>query len=100
MSLQIFGTPNHHPKSQPFFDHVFTFSVSDNRIWFRNYQILEEDGSLAEIGLDTCFNCSHIAKGEVGREAMETSNGWLVGLLAGWLVGKLVALHTSVATLS
>ena len=48
--VQIFGTPNQHPKSQPFVDHVFTFSVADNRIWFRNYQILEEDGSLAEIG--------------------------------------------------
>ena len=47
---QIFGVPNHHPKSQPFFDHVFTFSVADDRIWFRNFQIVEEDGALAEIG--------------------------------------------------
>ncbi|KAK6047479.1 hypothetical protein COOONC_15018, partial [Cooperia oncophora] len=22
-----FGTPNHHPRSQPFFDHVFSFSA-------------------------------------------------------------------------
>ena len=42
--------PNHHPRSQPFFDHVFTFSVADDRIWFRNFQIVEEDGALAEIG--------------------------------------------------
>ena len=48
--MQIFGVPNHHPKSQPFFDHVFTFSVADDRIWFRNFQIVEEDGALAEIG--------------------------------------------------
>ncbi|XP_053985247.1 ribosome biogenesis protein BRX1 homolog [Hylaeus volcanicus] len=48
--VQIFGVPNHHPKSQPFFDHVYTFSVLDNRIWFRNFQILTEDGGLAEIG--------------------------------------------------
>ncbi|XP_008546234.1 ribosome biogenesis protein BRX1 homolog [Microplitis demolitor] len=47
---QIFGVPNHHPKSQPFFDHVYTFSILDNRIWFRNYQILTEDGGLVEIG--------------------------------------------------
>lgn len=47
---QIFGVPNHHPKSQPFFDHVYTFTVLDNRIWFRNFQILTEDGGLAEIG--------------------------------------------------
>merc|ERR1712168_888542 len=25
----IFTVPNHHPKSQPFFDHVYTFSVVD-----------------------------------------------------------------------
>ncbi|KAE8636534.1 hypothetical protein XENTR_v10003032 [Xenopus tropicalis] len=35
---QIFGTPRYHPRSQPFVDHVFTFSIADNRIWFRNYQ--------------------------------------------------------------
>ncbi|KAJ1531723.1 hypothetical protein ONE63_000389 [Megalurothrips usitatus] len=48
--IQIFGTPNGHPKSQPFFDHVLTFSIHDHRIWFRNYQILGEDGALAEVG--------------------------------------------------
>ena len=47
---QIFSVPNHHPKSQPFFDHVYTFSVVDDKVWFRNFQIVEEDGSLAEIG--------------------------------------------------
>ncbi len=47
---QIFSVPFHHPKSQPFFDHVYTFSVVDDRVWFRNFQIVEEDGSLAEIG--------------------------------------------------
>jgi ribosome biogenesis protein BRX1 len=47
---QIFGVPNHHPKSQPFVDRVYTFTYLDNRIWFRNYQILAEDGALAEIG--------------------------------------------------
>ncbi|KAK9297143.1 hypothetical protein QLX08_009023 [Tetragonisca angustula] len=48
--VQTFGVPNHHPKSQPFFDHIYTFTVLDNRIWFRNFQILTEDGGLAEIG--------------------------------------------------
>lgn len=47
---QIFGVPKQHPKSQPFFDHVYTFTVLDNRIWFRNFQILSEDGALAEVG--------------------------------------------------
>lgn len=36
---QIFCTPKDHRKAKPFFDHVFAFSVADNHIWFRNYQI-------------------------------------------------------------
>lgn len=63
---QIFGTPNHHPKSQPFIDHVFTFSIQDNHIWFRNYQILAEDGSLAEIGPRFVLNPIRIFSGSFG----------------------------------
>ena len=37
-------------ESQPFIDHVLTFTIIDNKIWLRNYQIVEENGSLAEIG--------------------------------------------------
>merc|ERR1712015_462423 len=61
--VQIFGVPNHHPKSQPFFDHVFTFSVVDGKIWFRNYQILEETGSLAEIGPRMVLNPIKVFEG-------------------------------------
>eukprot|EP00249_Psilotum_nudum_P004879 c18361_g1_i1 orf=115-1128(+) len=39
MLKQIFCTPKDHRKSKPFFDHVFMFTVADNHIWFRNYQI-------------------------------------------------------------
>jgi len=56
MFMQIFGTPYHYPRSQPFIDHVFTFSILDGRVWFRNYQIMEEDGSLVEIGPRFCLN--------------------------------------------
>jgi ribosome biogenesis protein BRX1 len=41
MLIQIFGTPRGHPKSQPFHDHVYNFTVCDGRVWFRNYQILD-----------------------------------------------------------
>lgn len=64
--IQIFGVPNHHPKSQPFFDHVFTFTILDNRIWFRNYQILSEDGALAEIGPRFVLNPVKIFSGSFG----------------------------------
>ncbi|XP_053557172.1 ribosome biogenesis protein BRX1 homolog [Bombina bombina] len=63
---QIFGTPRYHPKSQPFVDHVFTFSIADNRIWFRNYQIIEEDGSLVEIGPRFVLNLIKIFQGSFG----------------------------------
>jgi len=40
---QIFGTPKMHPKSKPFIDHVIQFGITHgSRIWFRNYQIVEE----------------------------------------------------------
>ncbi|XP_047514455.1 ribosome biogenesis protein BRX1 homolog [Pieris napi] len=64
--IQIFGVPKHHPKSQPFFDHVYTFMILDNRIWFRNYQILSEDGALAEIGPRFVLNPVKIFSGSFG----------------------------------
>ena len=42
MLSQVFGTPEGHPKSKPFIDHVFNFSYLDGKIWFRNYQIVEK----------------------------------------------------------
>ncbi|XP_075247394.1 ribosome biogenesis protein BRX1 homolog [Convolutriloba macropyga] len=50
MFVSVFSTPVGHPKSQPFIDHVFTFSLVDDKIWFRNYQILPENSGLAEVG--------------------------------------------------
>ncbi|XP_011305366.1 ribosome biogenesis protein BRX1 homolog, partial [Fopius arisanus] len=67
---QIFGVPNQHPKSKPFFDHVYTFSVLDNRIWFRNFQILTEDGGLAEIGPRFVLNPVKIFSQSFGGETL------------------------------
>ncbi|XP_029659581.1 ribosome biogenesis protein BRX1 homolog, partial [Formica exsecta] len=67
---QIFGVPNHHPTSQPFFDHVYTFSILDNRIWFRNFQILTEDGGLAEIGPRFVLNPVKIFAGSFGNDTL------------------------------
>ncbi|KAG2466145.1 BRX1 protein, partial [Polypterus senegalus] len=61
--IQIFATPQYHPKSQPFVDHVLTFTIADNRIWFRNYQIIEEDSSLVEIGPRFVLNLIKIFSG-------------------------------------
>ncbi|EGI62813.1 Brix domain-containing protein 2-like protein [Acromyrmex echinatior] len=67
---QIFSVPNHHPKSQPFFDHVYTFAVVDNRIWFRNFQILTEDGALTEIGPRFVLNPVKIFSGSFGNNTL------------------------------
>ncbi|KAI8850607.1 putative ribosome biogenesis protein [Chytridium lagenaria] len=56
MFSQIFGTPRTSRKLKPFIDHVLSFSIAGDQIWFRNYQILHKDQeetgeiSLVEIG--------------------------------------------------
>nr|CAG4644025.1 EOG090X07MB [Lepidurus arcticus] len=67
---QIFSTPRAHPKSQPFFDHVFTFCIYDNRIWFRNFQIVEEDGQMAEIGPRFVMNPIKIFEGSFAGQVL------------------------------
>lgn len=67
---QIFGVPKHHPKSQPFYDHVISFTFLDNRIWFRNFQILSEDGGLCEIGPRFVMNTVKIFSGSFGGEPL------------------------------
>jgi ribosome biogenesis protein BRX1 len=32
-------------KSKPFIDHVLSFTFTDHKIWFRNYQIQEKQGT-------------------------------------------------------
>lgn len=66
MFAQTLSTPNHHPKTKPFVDHVLSLSITDGRIWFRNYQIVEEDGSLLEIGPRFVLNLIRIFEGSFG----------------------------------
>ncbi|ODV78256.1 RNA-binding protein required for biogenesis of the ribosomal 60S subunit [Suhomyces tanzawaensis NRRL Y-17324] len=51
-----FGVPPNARKSKPFVDHVMTFSIVDNKIWIRNYQINEtmdvKDSETNEINPD------------------------------------------------
>lgn len=55
---QIFGTPKNHPRSRPFIDHIFSFSLIDGKVWFRNFQVADEvndvskkiEKTLVEIG--------------------------------------------------
>lgn len=46
---QVFNVPKGSRRSKPFFDHVLSFSIADNRIWFRNYQVKRKrNGGLYE----------------------------------------------------
>jgi ribosome biogenesis protein BRX1 len=40
--VSTFNTPNNHPKSKPFYDHIISFFNVNNTIFFRNYQILND----------------------------------------------------------
>ena len=41
MFSHIYSVPTTSRKTKPFIDHVMSFSVVDNKVWIRNYQILE-----------------------------------------------------------
>ena len=65
--VDIFGTPRGHPKSKPFIDRVMCFYLADNRIWVRNYQIVEEEATNAKEArqrkLDSGLNTSLVEIG-------------------------------------
>uniref|UniRef100_A0ACD5ZIX2 Uncharacterized protein n=1 Tax=Avena sativa TaxID=4498 RepID=A0ACD5ZIX2_AVESA len=79
MITQIFATPKDHRKAKPFHDHVFVFSIVDEHIWFRNYQIsvphneidkVDKGGldkmTLVEVGPRFCLNPIKIFGGSFG----------------------------------
>jgi len=77
--IQTFGTPCHHPKSQPFIDHIISLTWLDNRVWFRNYQLTDiqdfktgvvNEGALVEIGPRFCLNPIKIFAGSFSGAAL------------------------------
>ncbi|PSS16198.1 Ribosome biogenesis protein [Actinidia chinensis var. chinensis] len=79
MIEQIFGTPKDQRKCKPYHDHVFVFSIVDDHIWFRNYQIsvphneadkVDRGGldkmNLVEVGPRFCLNPIKIFGGSFG----------------------------------
>ena len=63
---QVFSTPYYHPKSKPFVDHTFYFGFMDNRIWFRNYQIVDKGETMTEIGPRFVLNPIKVFGGAFG----------------------------------
>eukprot|EP00471_Norrisiella_sphaerica_P011021 CAMPEP_0184498692 /NCGR_PEP_ID=MMETSP0113_2-20130426/39597_1 /TAXON_ID=91329 /ORGANISM="Norrisiella sphaerica, Strain BC52" /LENGTH=235 /DNA_ID=CAMNT_0026886315 /DNA_START=76 /DNA_END=783 /DNA_ORIENTATION=+ len=77
MLTQILGSPKGHPKVKPFVDHQFSFFLADNRIWFRNYQLIKSDekaaghvDTLVEIGPRFCLNPIRILSGSFGGKTL------------------------------
>lgn len=52
MLTQSFGVPRTSRRVKPFIDHVMTFSVLDGKIWFRNFQIVEQDPGMSVMTAD------------------------------------------------
>lgn len=75
ISQQTFSVPKTSRKLKPFIDHILTFSLLDNKIWFRNFQIVEKDPlkpsgppqtSLVEIGPRFVLTPIRIFEGSFG----------------------------------
>lgn len=72
---QVFGSPKAHPKAKPFVDHIFSWFIVDNRIWFRNFQVVyqiddikqvSKDPVLVEVGPRFALNPIRIFAGSMG----------------------------------
>eukprot|EP00732_Lithocolla_globosa_P005110 Lithocolla_globosa_v1_NODE_5071_length_1309_cov_356.782297.p1 type:complete len:339 gc:universal NODE_5071_length_1309_cov_356.782297:130-1146(+) len=70
---KIFSVPPKHKRSKPFVDHVLSFSIVDNRIWFRNFEIKDKtvglnlsETNLVEIGPRFVMTPIRIFQGSFG----------------------------------
>jgi len=82
--IQALGTPKSHPKSKPFIDHVFSFSILDGKVWFRNYQIAEKDvgkkekeQTLVEIGPRMVLDPVKILRGSLSGLPLYENNKFI-----------------------
>lgn len=75
MLTHTFSVPKMSRRLKPFIDHILSFSLLDNKIWFRNYQIVEKDPlqpsgppvtSLVEIGPRFVLTPIRIFEGSFG----------------------------------
>ena len=46
MFVQVFTTPKNHPKSKPFIDHVISFNYLNGSIYFRVYQVVNQEETM------------------------------------------------------
>ncbi|KAH6595492.1 hypothetical protein BASA50_005792 [Batrachochytrium salamandrivorans] len=79
MFTQTFAVPRTSRKIKPFIDHVMSFSIVDNKIWLRNFQIIEkaaekgvteQEMSLVEIGPRCVLDLVRIFDGSFGGSTL------------------------------
>jgi ribosome biogenesis protein BRX1 len=81
MLTHVFATPFRHHKQKPFIDHIFAFYYEDDRVWFRNYQIVHPEGkevratgvTLSETGPRLCLHPIKIFGGAFGGPTLYDS---------------------------
>lgn len=80
-----FGVPPQARKSKPFVDHVMTFSIVDNKIWVRNYQITEtmEQKEIEQSGNGVLENVEDLSLVEIGPRFVLTLITILEGSFGG-----------------
>ncbi|WWC92748.1 uncharacterized protein L201_007707 [Kwoniella dendrophila CBS 6074] len=81
-----FSVPKTSRRLKPFVDHILLFSLLDNKIWFRNYQIIEKDPltptgppvpSLVEIGPRFVLTPIKIFEGSFGGPTLYSNSEFI-----------------------
>ncbi|KAK9427288.1 Brix domain-containing protein [Lipomyces doorenjongii] len=86
--FHIFGVPRTARKAKPFVDHVLMFSIVDNKVWFRNYQISEaidtagSEGSTAVEGEDVKTGSSGSKKKQLTLSVVEIGPRFVMTLIS------------------
>ncbi|CAO1634143.1 unnamed protein product [Sympodiomycopsis kandeliae] len=69
MLTHMFGVPRTSRRVKPFIDHVISFSIIDGKIWFRNYQIIEEDPGSSAIAAVESVQGKGVQKNKSGSQS-------------------------------
>ncbi|KAL0206328.1 hypothetical protein P9112_001635 [Eukaryota sp. TZLM1-RC] len=71
MFTHVFRSPKDHHKVKPFVDHVLGFYIVDNKIWFRNFQIVDKTLTNDVITASEVANEAAVSSEVQGRTDME-----------------------------
>ncbi|ADV22406.1 ribosome biogenesis protein BRX1 [Cryptococcus gattii E566] len=86
MFTHVFSVPKTSRKLKPFIDHILLFSLLDNKVWFRNYQVIEKDpltpsgppqSSLVEIGPRFVLTPIKIFEGSFGGPTLFSNSEFI-----------------------